>query len=260
MEHTDTKVRGNLDVLRLDLSYEQNINARLSHFLNMQEVMVTPIEYDFTDDSKLREVMEKVLKQGWFGVPYDMSMVTTYVLTVEFWESFPSAVQDCKKYLVHGQDYQDGVALMMWYLDLYLEPVDTRVRILTDTETNTIYYIKITEGVTKENDEYKVDKNRIERLYYWADSVPYYFEYYNSYYEADEASLDSEYGTYDDNVPWFIESETDGKECCEVTFPLYYGELSTDFQIRAELGRGIYPNLTMGIPLIGEKIPEMMQD
>lgn len=266
MEHIDAKARGNLDVLRLDLSYEQNINGRLSHFLNMQEVIVTPIEYDFMDDSKLREVREKVLKQGWFGVPYDMSMVTTYVLTTDFEENFPALVQECKKYLVHGRDYQDGVALMMWYLDLYLEPVDTRVRILTDTETNTIYYVKITEEVTKRGEEYnvsgnqKVDKNRIERLYYWADSVPNYFEYYYSYYEADEAALHSEYGTYDDNMPWFIENETDGKEYCEVTFPLYYGELCTDFQIRADLGSGIYPNLTMGIPLIGEKIPEMMQD
>ncbi len=265
MENTDVEIRDNLNVFQLDLSYEKNTNARLANFLNMQDVTVTAMEYEFADDSKLREAMEKIFKQGWFVGPYDMNMVTTYILTVDFWENFPSAVQDCKKYLVHGRDYQDGVALMMWYLDLYLEPVDTRVRILADAETDTIYYVKITEGVKKESEEYKVngnqtvDKNQAERLYYWAGSVPYYFEYYYSYYEADEDMLHSEYGTYDTELPWFVENKTDGKEYCEITFPLYYGGLSAEFQMRADLGEGDYPNLIVGIPQIGEKIPEMMQ-
>lgn len=260
MEDTKAKERSNWDVFRLDASYEQNTNARLEHFLKMQEVIVTPIEYEFTDDSELRDVLEQILKQGWFAMPYDISIMTTYVLTADFWETLPMSVLECKKYLLHGRDYQEGVALIMWYLDLYLEHVDTRVRILADSETNTIYYVKITEGATKENKEYKVDKNRIERLYYWADSVPGYYEYYSSYYESDEEMLYHEYGTFDSEKPWFIESKTDGVECCEVTFPLYYGELNTDFQIQAETGQGIYPNLTLGISAIGEKIPEMMQN
>lgn len=260
MENTETEVRSNLNVSGLDLSYEQNMNARLYNFLNMQDMTVTAIEYEFADDSELQELLEKILKQDWFAMPYDMNMMTTYLLTVDFWEKFPVSVRDCKKYLVHGRDYQDGVALMMWYLDLYLEPVDTRVRILADTETDTIYYVKITEGLNEEVEEYKVDKSLSERLYYWADIAPEFFYFYYSYYEADEAMLHSEYGTYDINRPWFVETKMVEYEYCEITFPLCYGELNADFQMRAELGKGIYPNLTMGLPVIGEMIPEMIQD
>lgn len=97
-------------------------------------------------------------------MPFDKSMMSTYVYTSVFRDSVPLAVQDCKKYLVHGRDYQDGVALMMWYLDLYVESVDMRLRILVDTETDTIYYAKVTDGINKKMEEGIIDKKQIEQL------------------------------------------------------------------------------------------------
>lgn len=76
-----------------------------------------------------------------------------------------------------------------------------------------------------------------------------------------QETLYSEKGSvYDTEQSWLVETKTDGKQYCEVTFPLYYGGISAEFQVRTEAGRGSYPNLTMGISAIGEKIPEMMQD
>lgn len=259
MKNTETQARSKLDVVEWNAAYEKQLSTRLTNLLNMQDRTITAIEYEFLLESEQGELLSEIFYEEWFGVLYNHVVMTNYVYTDDFDVALSFMVQDCKKYLVHGKDYQDGVALMMWYFDLYLTPVDTRIQILVDAETDTLYYVKITAEEGKDYlKENKFDKQRMEQLYYCAESIPYYFSFYYDYYEADAAVLYSDYGTYDE-IPWFVERKIEDSYC-EVVFPLYYGELNTEFWFRAELGKGAYPDLIIGLPIIGELIPEMLQN
>ncbi len=254
MRNTKAEIRGSLDISQWNTSYEQNLNARINNFLSMREVAVTTIEHDFSNDDKLQQLVKEIFLQDWFAVLYHNIMITkdAYATAKEVTELNSLKIQDSKKYLVHGTNYQDGVVLMMWYLDLYYVPSEIRIQLLVDTETDTIYYLKITGEEESSYEEYKID------IYYCAENIPYYFEFYYSYYEADWDALFMKYGSYDKEKAWFIDREVG--DDCKISFPLLYEESSGEFLFWIKPGEGGNLDITMGLSDIGEKIPEMMQN
>lgn len=274
MNHTQVQVRSNLDITQLNLTYEKDLNSRIRNFLYLKNKTATVIDYDASENSEVQELVLSIFHEQWFEpLGYNFQVIYEYINEIHYEKNLDSMISDCKKYLIHGADYQDGVALVMWYMDLDLSPLDIRIRLLVDAETNTIYYMRVTSAANqeKENTAYSGEKNQEEILYFMLNVINSCYEFFYSYYEADDVGfdiegidvaeyyMDSTNATAKDERVWFIDSMIQENQC-EVSFYLPYGELATDFLFHAEYNNGVYADVTMGLPIIGEMIPEMIQD
>lgn len=250
MMNTEAKTRNSLDIAQLDLDYEQQLNERLNNFFGMSDTTVTAIDYEF-EDSEWENLVESIFYQEWFIVLINNSLVTDYIYAAQFWDMYTVNIQDSKKYIVYGKDYRDGIALMMWYLDIYMESPGIRIRLLVDTESNTIYYVKITSDEKTDSiaTDGVIDK---EYFYYLAEIIAKHYDFYYNYYEADE-----QYNEVEETRG--IKSEVDDN-ILEVIFNLPYEHLNAEFLFRTEYKNGNYPDITVGFPAIGKKIPEIMQN
>lgn len=266
MQTTETEVRNSLEVSMLNSTYEKDLNTRIRNFLNMQDRTVTAIDYEFSNKSELRELLDSVFLQDWFAVLYDNVMMS-YILWVGYSSELPVEVLDCKKYLVHSREYQDGVALMMWYLDLYLEEIDARVRLLVDTESNTIYYAKITDvGYEEVNlteyEEPAMSTEVLEKdLFQLGQVIRSCYGIYHTYYEADDTVPFNQYDSSESpkEEDWYISYALD-EDKVSVSSQMPFGELCTYFIFKLEIKDGIYQDIDMGLSSVAEMIPEMMQD
>lgn len=247
---TETEERSDFNISQLNATYEKQMYERMSNFvnLNMDFIKITGIDYEGENDTELDETLKSVFAQEWIGILNEMTL-GIYGTT---FETNAQNIQVCKKYVVCGEGEQDRIVLVMWYLDMYLSEENMRVQILIDTETDSIYYIKITDK-TGRNQNISVDyESRKEFLGTLADMVPRYAQFYRDYYEAeiDDLSI-KEY--VDANI------EMDDREYV-VTYALPYGEICLEFLFQASYVDGINPDISMGIPTVGNLIPEMMQD
>lgn len=284
-----TEERSSLYSAQRSQAYETDLNTRICNFLNLSDITVTTIDYEFTDDTELSELLDDIFNQDWFYLLYDHMILTTFYYYEHFMDSFDVELLDSKKMLIHEQDYRNGVTLMMWYLDLYLTDIDTRIRLLVDTETETIYYFKLTsEPLDDESIVYLLEKygyNDVKALlekygydsgyskefvYSMAEIGRSYYNVYFKYYEADDVSPFNEFefsynessvGEFweSDEKYWFLDYIVD-ENYCEMTAQLPYENLCVQFQLIATPSEGIYPNLEMGLRNIAEHIPEMLQD
>lgn len=271
MTGTETEARSSLDISQLNASYELQTNARIKYFLNMNRKNVTSIEYKFAEESEMAELLEGIFSQEWFAPFYEYGLIPRLHYEVFLDDTSMVRLQDCKKYIVSGNDYHEGIALMMWYFDLYLSASDTRVQLLADTETNTIYYVKLTrenhevEAYDSESSQVvtyvKSNKEKTTEWDYLTSFFAYYISFYDSYYETDGTISYEFYDINDINNgnTWFYESSQNGDRF-ELSLALPYGELSMNFIVYVTSNIYYYPDITIGLAPIGELIPEMMQD
>lgn len=250
MNNTKVEQRSSINISQINADYELEMYERMSNLLllDLEKVTVAAIDYDRKDDEELNALLERTLYGEWIDI---LNNITIYFFNDALTKAFIE-VQDCKKYIVYGKDYQDGVALMMWYFDLYMKEADSRIRLLVDSETDSIYYIKITSysgqnGKASETTNavtgYTTDKGTWFSTF--VEILLMHMAYYSDYYKADDY--------------WYIDSQWDDtNSMCKYSFA--YGETTLEFQFSATDGEGIKPDIEMGITSIGNLIPEMMQN
>lgn len=272
MKNTKLQERTSQNLSQISSIYEKQMHDRMSYWatMDLNTATVTTIGEEPKDENKLAELLDGFLKQSWFYPVGDIAMFseTLDIVSVE-------SIKTCKKYIVYRNDYQEGIALMMWYMDIYVDEMYARIQLLVDSETNSIYYMKLTSNA--ENPEQtisdqsqstytassftKKDKKIIycgtdtstsdstcfatdlkETFAFYDKIIPSLLIFYSQYYEADEGET--------------LKQEIKEKQFTS-TFEFPYGESNLDFifQITSKTGSNL--QVSVGIPTIGKLIPEM---
>lgn len=256
--------RSSIDVSQVNSDYERQMYSRMSNLteLDIETATVAAIDYDKKDDEEMNAVLARVFTSEWI----ERFNETTYCIYQDALIRAFIEISDCKKYIVYGEDYQDGVALMMWFFDINMKEYDTRVRLLVDSETDTIYYIKITnydeetkknyyevENYSKDNSMQVENYSKDNRMLFgmFEKNVLTCLGYYSDYYESNWHSDDWDY--------WYTQVRLDDTQL-NGKYVLPYGKKQLEFQFIATAGECMNPDVEMGITLIGELIPEMMQN
>lgn len=248
MISTEVEIRNSLTVSQVNSIYEKQMCNRMSKLaaMDLETANITAIDYDIREEAQIEVLLERIFNQEWMEALNDMTLYS-------FGEMFEIGYKDvkkCKKYIVYGNDYQEGVALMMWYFDLYMTEIHTRIRILVDSETDSIYYIKITasdEQIDKGNIAYDTTIGRHELLHAMTEQILFYIDFYCTYYEGEKLEHLAEINVVE-------------QQCTIIKYPFSFGEISLDFLVQAVYGSGKNPDISIGISNIANLIPEMIQD
>ena len=245
-------------------TYETQTYARMAALtqLDLSTVKMTSVGYDFMEDADLMSQLERIFEQDWIAMLDEMTYLT-------FHEAFADLsqiqIQKCKKYMLYREEQQGGIALMMWYYDLYQPEMDVRIRLAVDSETDTIYYVKITSNENRQNQgsdtEMVVD---YQKIYIWAEGVSEYLGRINAYYETEMEQMQTTgEGTLAESGQvesvWYL-SMMAGNDRCAVEVQLPYGERSLQFLAQFAQRQVRYPDVEMGVSAIQKLIPEMMQE
>lgn len=265
VKNTVTEERGALDVAKLNLKYESNLRNRMSHFAQKKNYYVTVVENDKTDENELRLQLESLLDNYGLLTATDRFYGLFYDLIVSNGIS-ASDVLKWEKYIIYGDDFKDGIALMVCFLDIDLMD-GSRIRILVDTETNTFYYLSIT--VPNFVSEYRYSNNSaVMQNGSFTDSLwdgmetgknaGYLdlFIFYANYYECD--SFDETRGI-DSDFADQITYEYINKNNSRASFLLNYGESDLNFMIHTIVSEDSR-QISIGITQVGELIPGLAED
>lgn len=267
------EVRESLDISQLEGVYEIDTASRMGNFaaLNADALTVTSIDYAGWEAAEMEARISAYLSQDWVT----LSASAVYdAFGWDFWNVSGIQLQNCKKYMVYSEHYQGGIALLMWYFEVYFAEADLVVELLVDSETDLIYYLEGSPGASWRHDAEEMGQEaylddgiivsyhadyRLETLSVLAanfqSNLPYYADYYESDKEAWRESLGKELNYAQ---VWEANTAVDEQRCA-VTFPLSYGELSLGFQFQAAYGGADLPVFSMGIQAIGKLMPEMIQ-
>lgn len=276
MTRTQVDARSNVDISQLHSFYEEQMYDRMSNFasMNVNSLTVTAIEHDI-EEEEFWEILERIFYQDWMTLVL-INTLSAYEPYGTFWKD-SLEIQNCRKYIVYGDDFEAGVALMMWYFDIYIIDEDIRIRLLADTETDSMYYIKITTN-DKQNDvtdydakkgnvAYDMDtsseaygKEKIEQLSMWAEQFHYLSDYYVDYYESERDDTKGDLYENPGDVKELYGNVEITEDRCMVEFPLRYEHVSLNFLFQVIYRNEVDLDFCMGIPAIGELIPEMIQD
>lgn len=243
--------------------YERDMCRRIERLgsASAEELTVSAIDYGGKTVAEVVELLERVFAGEWmkaineitFGIYYDFLQETSTV-----------NIHDCKKYVVYENTSLEDILLMVWYLDVYMVDFDTTVRLLVDTEVETVYYIAIT-GMSGQEKVYQnyMDKGEKQATEFMKVAmlgikagVPNQMNYFNEYYEAHMEDLE-ENGMVED--VWYLNKE-DTEEGFYISYVMPYENIGTEFEVRLADGKGMLPDFAAGLVLIRDYIPEMIQN
>lgn len=274
---TEVKAREKLDVSKLNMTYEKDLYTRMSRFAQGGPYYATLIDSELPGDySEIRNVIATSLTRSPIWMMVENSMLTDDIL---FYDTMSSDnILKWEKYIIFGDDFRNGVSLMVRYID-YRTGDGTEVQLVSDVETDTLYYIKVTVGDSAGETSQKTDKNWPNRdldvvmqdfepfcQYYSQLCVEYYdTEEYRRMQAAAEANVDgfAEIAIYDASgeIPAgetssLVVDQGDGR----FSLKLGYGDEYLDYSFQlTRRGGNYYPDITAGIVQIGELIPELSQ-
>lgn len=291
MNSTRLEKRDTLDIAYINSEYEKSMYERMHYLAGMEkeDIAVSAIRYDGKDEADRKNELQEILSQEWV---FRLMEATAYFYG-EFYE-FPQnlTIRECRKYVVYGNERQnqDRIALMLWYYDLgIMGDADSRIQLLVDSETDSIYYIKLTSGngfpaAVQSDAATEADFSKDLILQEFQRQLGYHLFFYNEYYEADIDELEKELLEKGVVVVDLPEKEGGNRQESgqqegdrqgsdqqgneqwgndrqgRVVRLLPYGELSLNFLFQADYGTGEKPDIFMGIAEIGNLIPEMMQN
>ena len=213
---------------------------------------VTGTDYIMNED--FFEVLEKVLGEEQ-ATAFEMWGMEPYIL-LEDLEKWGYDTEEWKKYVIYDDFMEDGTTAIIataWYIEL-LTADDCRIKILADTESNTIYYIQFEHMVAELEEKKKTEK---QETYVGNESFVItdagsvikgdmfqMFMIWNYYYEADEMNEE-------DVMKTIIETYSMENEVY-ITYGLNYGNNHLQWEMRGE-DNFFY----MGIKEFGQLIPEL---
>lgn len=298
MQRTELTERDKFDIANLNLTYEPKLSTRLKNFAEEEKHYVTSIEYDVSDDAELTEILTNTFFQQDFiyvlygnGFLNDNLFLALDNLSMEDRmdaNEYYINVKEWKKYIFYGEELEEGVTLMAWYIDFFILD-GTEIKVLADVESGTVYYLKEIGSSATLNGWESKETILNQREMFYEDGQEYVY-YYSIYYEANTEMIDDFFfekeaynaQIYDAEVTdeaynaqsYNAEVTEKEKEAIPIaietvanvsrlSFPLYYGESGLTFSFEADFNR-VYnracPNITIGIPEIGELVQEMLQN
>lgn len=247
--------------------YERDMHQRMANLLSKEteDLTISAISYGGKNVDDVVELLERVFASEWMGNINNMTMGIYFDFLQE---TSTISIQDCKKYVVYENTSLESILLMAWYLDIYMVDYDSRVQLIVDAETESVYQIKIT-GMGDSQDIYEANKKRIKVdkwEYYEATKyemysiAPYCMSYFNSYYEAgmEDFKAFDEIGWNSDEA-WYATRDEE-EDYYHLSFYMPYGNLNTEFEVYILEGNGGLPDYSAGITLIRNFVPEMIQD
>lgn len=129
--------RENLDISKLNLSYEKNDYKRLCSYAegltNKNKYYVA--EMDYQDKQGISNILstmfyDNYMLASWTGydfIPYD------------YYESDEYKILNSKRYIVYDTDLSHGVQLILWSFEIEY-PSGNAIRLIVDAQTEKIYY------------------------------------------------------------------------------------------------------------------------
>jgi len=213
---------------------------------------VTGTDYKMNED--FFGILEKVLGEEQ-ATAFEMWGMEPYIL-LEDLEKWGYDTEEWKKYVIYDDFMEDGTTAIIataWYIEL-LTADDCRIKILADTESNTIYYIQFEHMVAELEEKKKTEK---QETYVGNESFVItdagsvikgdmfqMFMIWNYYYEADEMNEE-------DVMKTIIETYSMENEVY-ITYGLNYGNNYLQWEMGGE-DNFFY----MGIKEFGQLIPEL---
>ena len=248
-------LRNSFDVAAINGSYE-SMNARMSAFAEGlsqgKEYYVTGTEYQV--NTEFYEILDGILNEELLAVCEGLGLIPANLPTEL--QVYGYDVEAWKKYVIYDDILEDGettVVVMAWYIELRMGE-DYRLKLLADSENNTIYYMEwIYEGGMSEEEKVNTASMGFPMVDVWIIELPLYL---SSYYEANEVT-DVEYELILQQI--YKQIEEDG-------FLEYHHNLNYDDKyVQGEIGlRYLYDEaeglvLYMGIKEIAEMISELQK-
>lgn len=220
--------RVGLDMEALNNSYG-SMRERLSNFAagvaQDKEYYVVGTDYQATEE--IYDIIEQVFEQE--IIILFMNMCVSPFYSPELFEK-GFDIATCKKCFIYDDSFDEGVTsivAMAWYLEL--EIMDgQRIKILADTEKNTVYYVEyIYEGNDEFDKEVKYKKGVLSKSQETLSEVFYYmYPLSYAYYEAgtsDALSVEKVWEAYDEDNAFYRQSWIYGNDEASVQAEMSYG-------------------------------------
>lgn len=270
MTTIDVMSRDTYEVLATDTAYPRDINTRMSRLAGVGYGNITISQIaNSIDVNELNEMLDGVKKQGYMTNLAEL-FPTTFGYITETMNATALDVCDC--YIVYGDEYHSGVILMFWYMEFDFPELNSRMELLVDSETNTIYYVRLRENdintsqsngsLVSGTDFYYDSKTVNAELMYMEPEIKAVAEmqpsqvsdYYSSYYGI--YMPDSELLSLASSTFWG-EHTSISENSYTLAFALPYsagGERSLFFRFHAEVGEETGTDISIGIPIIRQMI------
>lgn len=185
--------RENLDITKLNLTYEKSLSKRMTSFsqgiAQGKKYYVAATSYGvgegYADNEEMNSIAQSMIYQNITILLFDMGFAPEDIL--KGWD-YENVTQNWKRYVIYDEDFQNGAALMAWYMDWQMDG-GVRLRLLADTETGTIYFAKA--DYPEEMKTYIQDC--MADITFSVDYAYYLDNIINVDYETDKANQSSEY-------------------------------------------------------------------
>ena len=259
--------RGNMDITKLNLTYEKSLSKRMTSFsqgiAQGKKYYVAATGYEvgegMANEEDLYDIVQSITYQDIMSLLLDMGYVW---YDSKGWD-IESDMQAWKRYVIYDEDFQNGAALMAWYMEWQLERGDI-LRVLADTETGILYFaqidcskemkknirIMVSDITLSSSNAYSIDC--IINRDYETDKVNQQNEYGEEQLEGDSVSkvYNAEMSIISE-MEQFVEEFEPEEYVLEI--PLSYGGNVLNFRLEYLEQEN---RIEMGITEIGELIPE----
>lgn len=269
----DVISRDTVEILATETSYSADINTRMSKLVSTGygDITVSRVASSI-DINDFNALITNVKNQSYM-------LHLTALLPDSFGEAVntlnATQMKACDRYIVYGNDYTDGVILMFWYMRFDLTEQNSYLELIVDSETNTIYYVRLRED-TNATDKSDVEEVNFavngsdlyyDKLRYNMNTLPemspevetlveqfpiLFNDYYCSYYGIymPDVSLLNESSAWWDHV-------SVGENVFTMAYALPYissGNKSVFFRFHAEVGPETNTDISIGIPIIRQMV------
>lgn len=140
-----------MDTDRLSVSYETSLYQRLASFADGtaqgKKYFVAETDYMAIEvqDIDIYAILAGMLNTGYIYTIADIFYTTGNHFLYDDELMSINQINAWTRYVVYEEDFDNGVTLMMWYLDLELVS-GNRIRVLIDTEDYTLYAMWVTNS------------------------------------------------------------------------------------------------------------------
>lgn len=280
--------RPKVSLENLEQNYEKSLHNRMSILAERlgdgDAVYVSETEASLTEDER-EDIWEAVLQQDLFFV----YMNAPYWREMGIYPKEISQNDPWKRYVFYDAQ---GILLVTYYIDLYLDK-NFELRLLVDTEDNTIYYLQnhyqgddkmLFDWIFANMNGTKVDSNAagnemaVRSAFYCWDKMMNVFYYYEVEFVdgtgyKDEFNYWEEINSRADVVESMFETETDimefleeqysavwSEEAAKLEIPLVYGEHELRWEMHCGAAGSFEENagqtFYQGIPDLAALVPE----
>lgn len=137
-----------MDTARLSVSYQKSLYQRLSSFADGtakgKNYFVAETDYNkmpvAEQDTDVYSILMEINNTANMYIWMDSLYATGNYFFLEGRIMDIKSINEWKRFVIYEEDFDNGVTLMMWYLDLELAD-GSRIRLLTDTEDYTLYAV-----------------------------------------------------------------------------------------------------------------------